>query len=238
MRYQPERALTLVSICFAKLLLQFRRNEVLAREGIDTPHISGYALICVIHVEMRYQPERALTQCNFTCVGCYTYNVEMRYQPERALTQVAVLSSVTTLFVEMRYQPERALTLFTLSVKNLRQSFFSRNEVLAREGIDTVEASRLSITKTFFVEMRYQPERALTQQQTEGPVCSADTCRNEVLAREGIDTISPLCVFYICIKVEMRYQPERALTLKTFLVVEVRRLTVEMRYQPERALTP
>ena len=45
--------------------------------------------IAVIMVEMRYQPERALTP---THSGCYIYGifilVEMRYQPERALTRM------------------------------------------------------------------------------------------------------------------------------------------------------
>ena len=85
MRYQPERALTPCVVIALVILNNGSRNEVSAREGIDTSHD-------VVHqghfslVEMRYQPERALTRYFFYLLASLDY-VEMRYQPERALTQ-------------------------------------------------------------------------------------------------------------------------------------------------------
>ena len=84
----------------------------------------------------------------------------------------------------MRYQPERALTLEIPD--GISNGVKSRNEVSAREGIDT------KILKTHNVRL--------------------DTCRNEVSAREGIDTCIQLPRYSFACSVEMRYQPERALT--------------------------
>ena len=86
MRYQPERALTLiiVIVCypvhntgrnevsaregidtliwiFTCNIIKLRRNEVSAREGIDTRAEPVPIYYCCDYVEMRYQPERALT---------------------------------------------------------------------------------------------------------------------------------------------------------------------------------
>ena len=65
-----------------------------------------------------------------------------------------------------------------------------------------------------FVEMRYQPERALTQTKRI-PIRGGIYRRNEVSAREGIDTILSIAVSLDPDTVEMRYQPERALTRYT-----------------------
>ena len=109
MRYQPERALTRSErrVVVRSLL---RRNEVSAREGIDTS-LNVARQAPVYYVEMRYQPERALTRYFFYLLASLDY-VEMRYQPERALTRKATI---------------------TFNVFDFR-----RNEVSAREGIDTL----------------------------------------------------------------------------------------------------
>ena len=62
MSYKPERALTLVTLLEWELTVHISRNELQAREGIDTRHC-GITLISFDHdVEMSYKPERALTQ--------------------------------------------------------------------------------------------------------------------------------------------------------------------------------
>ena len=86
--------------------------------------------------------------------------------------------------VEMRYQPERALTLRSPTLGS--QPLSSRNEISAREGIDT--------------------------STVHDQICTAYTRRNEISAREGIDTPLSSALTAPNIKVEMRYQPERALT--------------------------
>ena len=60
----------------------------------------------------------------------------MSYKPERALTHNIIDSKFITVFVEMSYKPERALTLYEITYVHLLQ--FSRNELQAREGIDTL----------------------------------------------------------------------------------------------------
>ena len=62
-------------------------------------------------------------------------------------------------------------------------------------------------------------------------------CRNEVPAREGIDTAKRVSRPNNASMVEMRYQPERALTQVIILRATPAGISVEMRYQPERALT-
>ena len=62
-----------------------------------------------------------------------------------------------------------------------------RNEVSAREGIDTLR-SRKKTAGGWSVEMRYQPERALTLTVQLLQEITKLSCRNEVSAREGIDT--------------------------------------------------
>ena len=89
----------------------------------------------------------------------------------------------------MRYQPERALThCITHRCENSCDN--GRNEVSAREGIDTHSFRMLHLWHIY-------------------------PCRNEVSAREGIDTHDVLPSFQLMFQnqVEMRYQPERALTL-------------------------
>ncbi len=78
----------------------------------------------------------------------------------------------------------RALT--RPSSKLNQQAIQRRNEVLAREGIDT-GYSRIHSSKH-------------------------QNGRNEVLARDGIDTLKLSILNTLEILVEMRYQPERALT--------------------------
>ena len=89
MRYQPERALTRSErrVVVRSLL---RRNEVSAREGIDTS-LNVARQAPVYYVEMRYQPERALTRINRPLREWTIVLVEMRYQPERALTRLTTL---------------------------------------------------------------------------------------------------------------------------------------------------
>ena len=65
----------------------------------------------------------------------------------------------------MRYQPERALT----------QELYDMSEC-----------------QTYYVEMRYQPERALTRSKLLDLLISATSCRNEISAREGIDTLDTM----------------------------------------------
>ena len=62
------------------------RNELQAREGIDT--LLSYVLECStsLHVEMSYKPERALTPRRNLNILSSLYEVEMSYKPERALT--------------------------------------------------------------------------------------------------------------------------------------------------------
>ena len=104
------------------------RNEVSAREGIDTKK-SIMKLAKTNFVEMRYQPERALTPSSFWEILDTLRPVEMRYQPERALT--LVVEFIQILFIVCR-----------------------RNEVSAREGIDTVTLIAYRSVRPF-VEMRY-----------------------------------------------------------------------------------
>ena len=85
----------------------------------------------------------------------------MRYQPERALTRVVIaLIMRNNDKVEMRYQPERALTHGHAS-SILALARHSRNEISAREGIDTFCLDGLTTMLVITVEMRYKPERAL-----------------------------------------------------------------------------
>ena len=60
----------------------------------------------------------------------------------------------------MSYKPERALTLH--NNKCMGEDHIRRNELQAREGIDTNSQNLFSI-RFSFVEMSYKPERALTQ---------------------------------------------------------------------------
>ena len=79
-----------------------------------------------------------------------------------------------------------------------------RNEVTAREGIDTPKKIFTSTESNFDVEMRYQPVRALTQFPLPFLIGLFLLSRNEVTAREGIDTkrIQPFLSAYST--VEMR----------------------------------
>ena len=118
-------------------------------------------------VEMRYQPERALTHIP-NGIFFRRFDVEMRYQPERALTHsISPFRERLLFIVEMRYQPERALTQLKIYsiTSNLKSS---RNEVSAREGIDT-HVDDIHYLCYTWVEMRYQPERALTLLATTCP---------------------------------------------------------------------
>ena len=89
----------------------------------------------------------------------------------------------------MRYQPERSLTQELFTVHKFR-SFSGRNEISAREGIDTPSSPS---------------ERTLSHR------------RNEISAREGIDTHNRhLTLWQYHYPVEMRYKPEsKALVLVT-----------------------
>ena len=92
---------------------RYRRNELQAREGIDTFVFFSSSFIKCYHVEMSYKPERALTPIIF----------------------------------------EDNLVFFT----------HRRNELQAREGIDTRHCGITLISFDHDVEMSYKPERALTQ---------------------------------------------------------------------------
>ena len=66
-----------------------------------------------IEVEMRYKPERALTQFSRRRSSIALRFVEMRYKPERALTRHIYLSDIFKIFnVEMRYKPESKVLVF------------------------------------------------------------------------------------------------------------------------------
>ena len=114
---------------------RYRRNELQAREGIDT-RISKNSVHRYIRVEMSYKPERALTRsCSrivfyglclrrnelqaregidtlfYTFQNYHEPSVEMSYKPERALTQYSRNPMKANMpSVEMSYKPERALT--------------------------------------------------------------------------------------------------------------------------------
>ncbi|RHQ53640.1 hypothetical protein DWY36_18640 [Firmicutes bacterium AF25-13AC] len=84
----------------------YRRNEISAREGIDTCDILINSRTFNI-VEMRYQPERALTQLSTIFNIVFSFSVEMRYQPEsKAL--VLVISKMIKEWCE-RQVPRKAL---------------------------------------------------------------------------------------------------------------------------------
>ena len=88
---------------------------------------------------------------------------------------------------------------------------YRRNELQAREGIDT----KIDIN---VVSSRHARRR------------------NELQAREGIDTFPPFSFVQRMRKVEMSYKPERALT-QSDKVSGYNLYDVEMSYKPERALT-
>ena len=98
MRYQPERALTHDIVILSGLPLLARRNEISAREGIDTADTISFITKLYI-VEMRYQPERALTPDLPRLKVLCNCAVEMRYQSERALTQNEVFLAVHLTFM-------------------------------------------------------------------------------------------------------------------------------------------
>ena len=62
-----------------------------------------------------------------------------------------------------------------------------RNEVKARQGIDTLDTIRTNDNSFIWVEMRLKPDRALTHSMLL-IVSLFVFCRNEVKARQGIDT--------------------------------------------------
>ena len=97
MSYKPERALTLVTLLEWELTVHISRNELQAREGIDT--LLSYVLECStsLHVEMSYKPERALTPRRNLNILSSLYEVEMSYKPERALTQDIAVSHLLAL---------------------------------------------------------------------------------------------------------------------------------------------
>ena len=65
----------------------------------------------------------------------------MSYKPEKALTLTCdLIHKISFLTVEMSYKPEKALTHLIDGVSPLRHSE-SRNELQAREGIDTIMAT-------------------------------------------------------------------------------------------------
>ena len=78
----------------------------------------------------------------------------------------------------MRYQPERALKHIT--VNYLHVFDIGRNEISAREGIETDSIDFLEIDSRHYVEMRYQPERALKQYASQSRRTFSRSCRNEV----------------------------------------------------------
>ena len=85
----------------------------------------------------------------------------------------------------MRYQPERALTpCVVIALVILNNG--SRNEVSAREGIDTLLFLSIGITRLRRNEVSAREgidTIMKSKQNSTGP-----TGRNEVSAREGIDT--------------------------------------------------
>ena len=86
-----------------------------------------------------------------------------------------------------------------------------RNEVKARQGIDTLDTIRTNDNSFIWVEMRLKPDRALTHSMLL-IVSLFVFCRNEVKARQGIDTPAPIRNRLIGLTVEMRLKPDRALT--------------------------
>ena len=97
----------------------------------------------------------------------------------------------------------RALTPATCARRNALDTS-SRNEVLAREGIDTVAPNNTSYSVLCSRNEVLAREGIDTKWNSTIPGISA-TCRNEVLAREGIDTISFAAQDKYLEVVEMRY---------------------------------
>ena len=130
----------------------------------------------------------------------------------------------------------RALTRYITSPS--AYSSLCRNEVEAREGIDTKSKQQLNTILHMSVEMRLKPVRALTHTQKFFKSHVAVRGRNEVEAREGIDTIRlPHSLLRECFcrnEVEAR---EGIDTFPFLQTISKESLSVEMRLKPVRALT-
>ena len=115
MRYQPERALKHLLFDNREVFDHKRRNEISAREGIETIHR--------------------------TFEASSGFSVEMRYQPERALKLILTLyCSISPLQGRNEISAREGIETFIIVLSGLPLPP-CRNEISAREGIETRSAA-------------------------------------------------------------------------------------------------
>ena len=97
---------------------------------------------------------------------------------------------IADIFCRNELQAREGIDTVSISSR-LILGIIGRNELQAREGIDTAPIPAI-ITIDTKVEMSYKPERALTPIIVPVGTRSITERRNELQAREGIDT-NPNC---------------------------------------------
>ena len=88
MSYKPERALTRQHCVKRQVIHIWGRNELQAREGIDTYHHDRFRQILYPGSRNELQAREGIDtrHCGITLIS-FDHDVEMSYKPERALTQ-------------------------------------------------------------------------------------------------------------------------------------------------------
>ena len=118
---------------------RYRRNELQAREGIDTfKWVSGFTIPISGRNELQAREGIDTSTLLFQIV-IPLCNVEMSYKPERALTrQHCVKRQVIHIWGRNELQAREGID--TYHHDRFRQILYpgSRNELQAREGIDTL----------------------------------------------------------------------------------------------------